>query len=348
MEAVRNHASDRPAPAGFDPAGPEARPPRPWRPLDRLPDGPLDLIGDIHGELDAMEAVLGHLDYRPDGSHADGRRMVFLGDLIDRGPDSPGVVRRIAEFADRGRASTVLGNHDLNALAGLRKRENTWLFGHGPSPHEKPVASDRERDEILAFLGAQPLAMERDDLRVVHACWHAAALREVASAPGPAEAMANHRARIRERYAGEPDCTAVNLAHQNENPMKLITSGPEVRAPAPFFAGGKVRHEARHPWWETYDDAIPVVFGHYWRIPLSALQKDDGLLSCYPLHSMLGRGAAICIDYSVGGRAAERKLGRTTGPYTCRLAALRWPERELVFDDGDRMPVAPPPGAPRA
>ncbi len=314
-----------------------------WQAAGRLPEGPLDLVGDIHGEIDALGLLLGHLGYGPDGAPGRGRRLVFLGDLIDRGPDSPAVVRWVADLVDRGRAVAVMGNHDLNAVARRPKAENTWLFGHGHvSGAERRVVSERERDEIIGLLEAFPIAMERADLRVVHACWDEGAIRGLEGATGPAAALADHRDRIKARLTGETDRVAVKLALQNENPMKLLTSGPEVRAAEAFFAGGKMRNEARHPWWDEYADDKVLVFGHYWRITVPDLQKDDGLFSRQPLNSTLGRGRAICIDYSVGGRAIERRRGRPHGPYIGRLAALRWPERELVFDDGERLPVLAP------
>ena len=52
-------------------------------------EGPIDTVGDIHGEIDAFRDLLGHLGYADDGSHPQGRRLVFLGDLTDRGPDNP-------------------------------------------------------------------------------------------------------------------------------------------------------------------------------------------------------------------------------------------------------------------
>lgn len=60
----------------------------------QLFDGPLDVIGDIHGEREALETLLEKLGYDPAGRHADGRRLVFVGDFCDRGPDSPGVIVR--------------------------------------------------------------------------------------------------------------------------------------------------------------------------------------------------------------------------------------------------------------
>jgi hypothetical protein len=50
---------------------------------------PLDVVGDTHTEIDTLHDLLAHLGYRQDGTHPEGRRLVFLGDLTDRGPDTP-------------------------------------------------------------------------------------------------------------------------------------------------------------------------------------------------------------------------------------------------------------------
>ena len=314
-----------------------------WKALRPLPDGPLDIIGDVHGELVALDSLLADLGYGKHGGHDQGRRLIFVGDLTDRGPESPRVVRRIAELVNRGRAMMVIGNHDLNAVTMRLKLENTWLFDHGPvGIFEKKVGSDRERQEILDFLRIQPLALQRDDLRVVHACWDRDALNSLVGESGPAEALLRHAAEIKSHFTGNEDRGTQNLALQNDNPVKRITSGPEARAPAPYYAGGKLRTESRLPWWNEYREAQLVVFGHYWRIPIQSLQKNGDLFGGRPLNSALGTGRSVCIDYSVGGRTEERKIGRVLGPFTGRLAALRWPERVLAFDDGQRLPLLDP------
>ena len=63
--------------------------------IQPLFDGPLDIIGDVHGEIDPLRSLLRHLGYDDGGLHPDGRRLVFVGDLTDRGPDSPAVVNLI-------------------------------------------------------------------------------------------------------------------------------------------------------------------------------------------------------------------------------------------------------------
>ena len=63
--------------------------------------GSLDIVGDIHGEVDALRSVLDTLGYGRDGVHPQGRRLVFLGDLSDRGPDSPAVVELVSNLVAR-------------------------------------------------------------------------------------------------------------------------------------------------------------------------------------------------------------------------------------------------------
>ena len=78
-------------------------------------DGPVVLIGDVHGQLDLLDRLLDRLSRRAD--FAD-RWIVFLGDLVDRGPDPRGVLERVLELmASHPRTTSVCGNHDL-AMAG--------------------------------------------------------------------------------------------------------------------------------------------------------------------------------------------------------------------------------------
>ncbi|WNI28593.1 polynucleotide kinase-phosphatase [Streptomyces sp. ITFR-6] len=73
--------------------------------------GPFDIIGDIHGCSSELETLLGKLGYA-DGAHPEGRTAVFVGDLVDRGPDSPGVLRRVMSMVSDGNALCVPGNHE--------------------------------------------------------------------------------------------------------------------------------------------------------------------------------------------------------------------------------------------
>ena len=101
--------------------------------------GPFDVIGDVHGcrgELEALLSTLGYVIARdPAGraagaAHPDGRTAVFLGDLVDRGPDSPGVLRLVMGMVAGGHALAVPGNHEnklVRALAGRDVRVSHGL-----------------------------------------------------------------------------------------------------------------------------------------------------------------------------------------------------------------------------
>jgi len=92
---------------------------------DRKGDhGPFDIIGDIHGCRSELEMLLEKLGYDPaTRRHPDGRKIVFLGDLVDRGPDIPGVLRIAMEMVEAGNAICVPGNHEMKLLRKLRGRD---------------------------------------------------------------------------------------------------------------------------------------------------------------------------------------------------------------------------------
>lgn len=316
-----------------------------WKAIRPLPDGSLDIVGDIHGEIDALRDLMSALGYDARGSHPLGRRLVFVGDFIDRGPDSPGVVRLVGNLLDRGLAYAVMGNHDLSVASGRMKHYNAWFFGHEPvGPTERPVTTERERDELRSILRTLPVGLARSDLRVVHACWHEPSASALMHATDPVDANKSHRDAIRARFSGRHDTPEASLALQNENPIKVMTSGLEMPVATPFFGGGKLRTQARRPWWDEHAEGPMVIFGHYWRVQM---KPELAVFHGYELDEWLGSGRAMCIDYSVGWRANERRQGKGPGEFTGRLAALRWPECELVFDDGERRPVVPRRSAPQ-
>lgn len=317
--------------------------------IQPLFSGPIDIVGDVHGEIAALDALLRHLGYSADGCHAENRRLVFVGDLVDRGPDSPGVVEWVRRLIEAERAQCVMGNHELNILLGRRKPDNIWFFHHElsadhPAAHRPQAWADKPTQEaMLHFFERLPLALERSDVGVVHACWNEDA---IAIARPARNAIVLHRAseakieaEIQRRRLG--DAAVIKLMQQNENPVKLLTSGPEARAATPFRCMGKLRHERRVAWWGEYRGPL-CVFGHYWRITLPEEIDNERLFTDVPLNATLGRGDALCIDYSVGKRFMERASPSFQGTFHTRLAALRLPERVLIFEDGSRLPLVSP------
>ena len=93
--------------------------------------GPFDIIGDVHGCRSELEQLLGELGYAVDrdgddravgASHPDGRTAVFVGDLVDRGPDTPGVLRLVMGMVGAGTALCVSGNHEAKLMRALNGR----------------------------------------------------------------------------------------------------------------------------------------------------------------------------------------------------------------------------------
>jgi hypothetical protein len=338
-------------------------------------DGPLDVVGDVHGEIDALEDLLRVLGYRGRGEHRAGRRLVFIGDLCDRGPDSPAVVERVAGMVREGTAQCLLGNHELNLLRGARKQANGWfferdhdrergLYGTARSPRDAA-----QRRAILGFFATLPLALEREDLRLVHACWDDDRIEELRQAARPASALelyrlhaqrseersralgrdeqverelALHGAALRDPRAAVPVLEALaerDLDYQMSNPVRVLTSGTEHRAAAPFFASGKWRMLERGEWWRSYGSPRPVLFGHYWRWPTHDVGERFGEFAHDPFPDRAwnewtgAADSAFCNDYCVGARFAER-LGWPGEAFRSRLGAVRWPEREVILDDG--------------
>ena len=126
--------------------------------------GPFDIIGDIHGCRAELEQLLTDLDYtitrddagRPiDAAVSIGRpdrRAVFVGDLVDRGPDTPGVLRLVMGMVANGHAFCVPGNHEDKLLKALRGRN--VKISHGLETTLEQLAGEPQefRDDVERFI----------------------------------------------------------------------------------------------------------------------------------------------------------------------------------------------------
>lgn len=342
--------------------------------IEPLFAGPVDIVGDVHGEIDALENLLGHLGYDAKGRHEDGRRLVFVGDLTDRGPDSPAVLRKVMELVEADRAQCVIGNHELNLLRGeLKDGNDWWVAPEACSDNMQPVTGE-DKIGMIAFLESLPLALERQDLRVVHACWSEVAFAELQdSASGDAtlcELYGRFTAKLAERWSDSARTHKLNrewrelapiqkdpqqrprlLAtiaqmdreYQMSNPICVLTSGEETETEIPFWAGGKWRMVERVRWWERYDDPVPVVIGHYWRrfgdaIAVYSDKYGPDMFAGIEMHRCMGlRHNVYCVDFSVGGRYAQRTANEPL--HMCRLAAVRVPEWQVMYDHGELQAI---------
>src|SRR5690606_36733483 len=89
---------------------------------DRKTDhGPFDIIGDVHGCYDELVMLLTQLGYTVDAEMMqaiplEGRKAVFLGDLVDRGPKIPQVLKLVMGMVEAGTALCIPGNHDIKLM----------------------------------------------------------------------------------------------------------------------------------------------------------------------------------------------------------------------------------------
>lgn len=280
----------------------------------------------------------------------------------------------------------VLGNHEINLMRRAKKHGNHWFWGETEQlcnaspdatkpvldpdvPSEAVLADPSHQDDYIAFLNTIPVALERPGLIVVHAMYHKASLNALRDFEGnAAEARVEFDRRIQAKLEklkteGQPPTgDKLDMMLQNDNPVNVLTTGMEVPAPEPFFAGGKMRTLQRYRWWEDYSGGNGlVVIGHYWRrrpasvdlgveLTGTSLFPGEGArpkaeltsLGCALCPDGSVDGSVVCVDYSVGLRYEERGRGLPLGSLGTALAALRLPERSLHFADGEVAPLAAP------
>ncbi|MGA1986070.1 MAG: polynucleotide kinase-phosphatase [Candidatus Sulfotelmatobacter sp.] len=121
--------------------------------------GPFDIIGDVHGCYDELSALLAQTGYKiesgPDGpkiTPPDGRKAVFVGDLVDRGPKIPEVLRLVMRMVAEGTALCVPGNHDMKLMKKLKGRDVQMTHGLANSVLQLDKESPEFRQAVIKFL----------------------------------------------------------------------------------------------------------------------------------------------------------------------------------------------------
>ncbi|MBB2922391.1 polynucleotide kinase-phosphatase [Cellulomonas cellasea] len=153
---------------------------QPLRSDRREETGPFDVVGDVHGCRAELEELLGRLGYvvehdaegRPvDAVHPQGRRAVFVGDLVDRGPDSPGVLRLVMGMVGAGHALAVPGNHENKLVRALDGRQVQTSHGLAETLAQLEGETPEFRAEVRAFCDGlvAHLVLDGGALVVAHA-----------------------------------------------------------------------------------------------------------------------------------------------------------------------------------
>lgn len=119
-------------------------------------------IGDVHGEIEKLDSLLRFI--REDAARRAGaHKVVFLGDLIDRGPDSRGVVERVKAMCERGEALALKGNHEELMLHAFEKTESIGVYWW---------AENGGDETILSYARANGFKDDfRDAIDVEHIAW---------------------------------------------------------------------------------------------------------------------------------------------------------------------------------
>jgi len=121
--------------------------------------GPFDIIGDVHGCYEELSTLLGQLGYRiengadgPKATPPDGRKAVFVGDLVDRGPRIPDVLRLVMKMVAEGTALCVPGNHDMKLMRKLKGRDVQMTHGLADSVAQLDSEGPDFKQTVIKFL----------------------------------------------------------------------------------------------------------------------------------------------------------------------------------------------------
>ncbi|PJG50936.1 metallophosphoesterase [Bradyrhizobium forestalis] len=273
-----------------------------------------DIIGDIHGHADALQRLLRVMGYdERDGlfRHPE-RRIIFVGDFVDRGPNQIAALQIAKSMCDAGLALAVMGNHEFNALGWAEPDGN----GSFLRPHTEKNARQHKEflrqieegstayEQALEWFRTLPVWIDLPGLRVVHACWSETAQAKLSS-----------HLDATNRFTPEGLHEASRRGSIAYSAAEVLLKGPELPLPdgrSFLDKDGHERREVRIRWWDrkalTFRDAAlgmegeeaslpelpipteyhyrknkPVFFGHYW------LQGTPALASDY----------AACLDFSV-------------------------------------------------
>ena len=291
-----------------------------------------DLIGDIHGHSKPLVELLEKLGYHDvNGVYRHpNRKVIFLGDFIDRGPHQREVINIVRPMIDEGAALSVMGNHEFNAIAYFTPDPDD------PSRHLREHSQKNQRQhqafldayensddyaDLIEWFRTLPLWLDLPGLRVVHACWDDKLMQGLQGRYPSINRYLDNELLVRASRKGQNEYEAV----------EILLKGKEIELPngqSFFDKDGNERHAVRIRWFDgnarSYKGAFlgpdtakshipedpigadhliqyshedpPVFLGHYW--------LDTELEPLAP--------NVACLDYSIAA------------PGGGKLAAYRW------------------------
>jgi len=310
-----------------------------------------DLIGDIHGQHDKLIAILLGLGYLPRGEsprgefsgwiHPEGRKVIFLGDYIDRGPKVREVLHEVRAMVDAGDALAIMGNHEYNAIlfhipdgAGgfLRPHDAKNLHQHG-----KTLAAFEGRAEEWAdwieWMKRLPMFLDLGELRAVHACWDAKQIAWLRTLDLASESFLR---------------TSAEKGGRAHHAIENVLKGPELSLPEGEFYNdkeGNPRQRIRARWWnlpvgaspvgplampEPYDAHFEISWEEIGRIPNYGLEEPPVFFGHYWMPPHLPKAPLApnlaCLDFSAG-------IGEDP------LVAYRWDGEQILSGEKFFIPT---------
>ncbi|MBK7608686.1 MAG: metallophosphoesterase [Saprospiraceae bacterium] len=289
----------------------------------------IDLIGDIHGHANKLEELLQKLEYtRKGGTYQhEHRKVLFVGDYIDRGPQIRETLEIVKAMVDSGNAIALMGNHEYNAICfHYQETEGGHLRKHlikNIIQHYETLRQFQNRqseyESYLDWFKTLPLFYETESFRAVHACWDHNNIQYLR------ETLENDRLTDELIYQSVKKGSALNEA------IEQTLKGKEMQLPPGLFftdKDGTIRSEIRIKWWENpadmtyksisvvpienlsdqpidlrelkskdyyHKDEKKVFFGHYWLKGEPSLYREN----------------ICCLDYSVAkqGKLVAYRLG---------------------------------------
>lgn len=277
-----------------------------------------DLIGDIHGYASVLKKLLKKLGYkwRSGVFRHSNRKVIFVGDYIDRGPEIRETIYLIRSMVDAGEAIALMGNHEYNAIMYNEPDGSGGYLRPHTSKNKKQhletlqqfEGKENDYHNIIQWFKELPIFFEDDEIRAIHACWDQQMVEELKNYTSDNVLKNPHI-----QQAGQENTRLYTL-------MDDLLKGKEVALPVGITfrdKDGHERTEMRVRWWlnpeevsfrewsinrdinglnemkvpqEFHDiphyeeDRNPVFFGHYWLHGTPGIQRSN----------------VCCLDYSIG------------------------------------------------
>lgn len=211
-----------------------------------------DIIGDIHGYGNKLEELLKKLGYVQVGRNYRppiGRKTVFLGDLIDRGPDQKRVLEIARSMVDSGDALCIMGNHEFNAINYATEdpgnlgecyrpnRGDGGKCGRNREQHaeflEQVVEGSAAHKSWIEWFRTLPPFLDLGGIRVVHGCWGDQAVTTLKVGGWGPETVLSNALLLEVNRSGSP----------MKDARKLLTCGLELELPEGRFIRDKAGHK---------------------------------------------------------------------------------------------------------